>query len=178
MNNKRFSPARQVALVGICAAITECGKLVLAPLPNIEVVTLLTALFSYVFGITGLISTFIFVISETLIWGFGTWVPSYFIYWPLLSALFVFFGRVGLRKRWILTASALLMTALFGVISSLVEVGLFSGRFDNFFYRFGIYYVRGIPFYAAMFITNLVLFPTLFLYFTSKLKTIKGRFIG
>ena len=41
----RPKAARVVALVGIMAATLECGKLVLSFLPNIEVVTLLCALY-------------------------------------------------------------------------------------------------------------------------------------
>ena len=50
---KRLSPARALALVGISAATVECGKLALMALPNIEVVTLLLALYGYVFGPLG-----------------------------------------------------------------------------------------------------------------------------
>ena len=42
----KFHPARAAALVGIMAATVECGKLALSFLPNVEVVTLLIALFS------------------------------------------------------------------------------------------------------------------------------------
>ena len=165
MNGRKSAKrtAYRVALVGICAATIECGKLALSAIPNVEVVTLLTALYGYTFGIWGVLATVIFVMIEPLIWGFGTWMVTYFIYWPLLSLSFLLLGRARVRSRITLTAVALLFTLLFGVLSSLVDVGLFSGYFDRFFYRFGIYYARGIVFYAVQIATNAVIFPLLFI---------------
>ena len=79
--SKRASSARVIALVGIMAATIECAKLALMFLPNIEVVTILSALYGYVFGIYGVIATIVFVCIEPLIYGFGTWVVSYFLSW-------------------------------------------------------------------------------------------------
>ena len=167
-----------MALVGLCAAIIECGKLALASIPNVEVVTILTALFGYVFGGFGLLSSILFVFMEMMIWGVNTWVISYFIYWPSLAALFWLLGRVKLKNRILLTLAALCMTFLFGVVTSLVEVGLFQGYFDNFFARFFIYYSRGVSFYITQMVTNLVLFPLLFRFLAGKLYTVKRRFLN
>ena len=81
----------------------------------------------------------------------------------------------GEKNRIVLTSVAVLFTVLFGVLTSLVEIGLFSGFFENFFYRFGIYYMRGIPFYAAQTVTNAVLFPTLFPLLSAKLGRVKRK---
>lgn len=159
---KGRSIAYRVALVGICAASIECGKLVLAVLPNVEVVTLLSALYGYTFGVWGIISALVFVCIEPLIWGFDTWVISYFIYWPLVALVFAALSRLRVKNRWALTVTAVVLTAFFGVLTSLIDTGLFLGYYENFFYRFGITYVRGISFYTAMLVTNAVVFPTLF----------------
>ena len=66
MKFKEVFGVRGIATVGVMAATLECGKLVLSFLPNIEVVSILTALFGYVFGWAGVISTFIFVLIEPL----------------------------------------------------------------------------------------------------------------
>lgn len=159
---KGGSIAYRIALVGICAASIECGKLVLAALPNVEVVTLLSALYGYTFGVWGIISALVFVCIEPLIYGFGTWMISYFIYWPLVALVFMLFAKAKIKSRWVLTAAALVLTVLFGVLTSLIDTGLFLGYYENFFYRFGITYVRGISFYVTMLVTNAVVFPTLF----------------
>jgi hypothetical protein len=167
--------ARMVSFVGIMAATIEFGKLALAALPNIEVVSLLCALFSYVFGGIGFLATVVFVCIEPMIWGVGPWVVSYFIYWPTLSALFLLLGRRRVKNRVVISFIAVAMTVLFGVLTSLVEVGLFSGSYDNFLYRFGIYYLRGVWFYVAQIVTNAVLFPLLFHPLSRLLKRVDPR---
>ena len=167
--------ALTASLVGIMAATIECAKLALAALPNVEVVTLLIAVYSYVFGSAGILAAVVFVMIEPLIWSFGPWVISYFLYWPLVGAVFMILGKLGAKRRLTLTLTAGLLTLFFGVLSSLVDIGLFSGNFDRFFYRFAIYYARGVWFYLAQLLTNLVVFPTLFPHVASLLSKIKHR---
>ena len=175
---RRFpSSARRVALVAICAAIIEVGKLALSGLPNVEVVTLLCALFGYCFGGWGVLSAVVFAFVEIPIYGVHTWVISYFLYWPLVSLVFFGFRRIGLRNRWLFTGAAVLLTVWFGVLTSLVDVGLFTGFYDRFFYRFGIYYMRGIWFYVVQIACNAVVFPTLFLFLESKISPFRKLFL-
>ena len=173
-----MKPARQVALVGIMAATMECGKLALSFLPNIEIVTLLHALYGYVFGALGIVASLVFVCIEPVIYGFGSWVPAYFLYWPLVAAVFWLLSRLRVKNRWLITAVAVLLTVWFGVLTSLVEIGLFSGFFDDFFARFSVYYLRGLPFYAAQIATNAVLFPLLFRFASEKLSRLKLSFVN
>ncbi len=169
-SSKKFlSAAYSVTLVGIMAATVECGKLVFASLPNIEVVTLLLAIYGFVFGWLGVLASLVFVCIEPLIWGFGTWMISYFIYWPLVPLVFMLLRATRVKNRFVFASVAVVMTALFGVITSLVDVGLFMGMFDRFFYRFAILYARGIPFYVTQIACNAVLFVTVFPFLSKKL---------
>ena len=171
-----MNPARAVALVGIMAATIECGKLALSFIPNIEIVTLLHALYGYVFGIWGVLASLVFICIEPLIYGFNTWVVSYFLYWPFVSLLFWMLAFLRVRNRWILTLVAVIMTVWFGVLTSLVEIGLLSGFFEDFFARFSVYYLRGIPFYAAQILCNAVVFPLLFRFVADKLIKVRKMF--
>lgn len=153
---------RRLVLIALMAATLEVGKFTLSFLPNVEVVTLFCALFGYVFGCAGVIATLVFIAIEPLIYGFGTWMISYCLYWPMVAIIFMLLGRANVRSRVILTSIAVLLSAWFGVLTSLVDVGLFSGYFDRFFDRFAIYYIRGISFYVTQIICNAVLFPLLF----------------
>ena len=172
-HKKRISTAKIVAFIGVMAATLECAKLALSFLPNIEVVTLLTALYSYVFGIYGLIASVVFVSIEPLIYGFGTWVVSYYIYWPTVALVFMLFARIKVKNRFILATGAVMLTVWFGILSTLIDIGLLSGFFDNFLYRFSVYYLRGIPFYIAQILSNAVLFPLLFKFLERKLLLVK-----
>jgi hypothetical protein len=178
MNKRSFSgdAAKKIALVGIAAATIECAKLALAFLPNIEVVTLLCALYGYCFGYLGILAAAVFVCIEPIIWGVNTWVVLYFVYWPLVAFVFMLFGRIKLKNRWIITLTAVVLTVFFGLLSSFIDVGLFSGYFDNFFYRFSVYYLRGLPFYLAQIATNAVVFPLLFLFISQKLQKLSAAF--
>ncbi len=159
------------------AATLECGKLALAFLPNIEVVTLLCAVYGYVFGCSGVLAAFVFVSIEPLIYGFGTWVVSYYIHWPLVALTFMLLKRLGVKNRWLLTAVGVVLTAGFGVLTSLIDLGILSGFFDDFWERFAIYYARGVVFYIAQAVCNAVLFPLLFKLLAGKLEIIKTRFL-
>ncbi len=173
---KRKSAARYVALVGIMAASIECGKLALAFLPNVEVVTLLCALYGYVFGLPGVLAAAVFVSVEPLIWGVNTWIITYIIYWPLVATVFMLLGKAGVKNRFLLGGIACVLTLFFGVLSSLVDIGLFTGNYDNFFYRFSIYYARGVGFYAIQLVCNAVAFFALFPLLSGKLETVRKRF--
>ena len=178
MNKRSFSggAAKRIAFVGIAAATIECAKLALAFLPNVEVVTLLTALYGYSFGWLGVLSAIVFVCIEPLIWGVNTWVVLYFIYWPLVACIFMILGKAKVKNRWIITLTVVVLTVFFGLLSSFIDVGLFSGYFDNFFYRFSVYYLRGLPFYLAQIATNAVVFPLLFLFISQKLQKLSAAF--
>lgn len=178
VTRKRRRVALSLALVGIMAASIECVKLSLSFLPNVEAVTLLTALYSFSFGWHGIAAAVVFVCIEPLIWGFGTWFISYLIYWPLVAVVFFLFGRLKIKNRAIITLTAVALTLFFGVLTSFVDVGLFSGSFDKLLYRFGIYYARGIAFYAVQTVTNAILFPLLFPLLSEKLLQLRQKMLG
>ena len=163
MNKPRFYfSVTDVALTGVMAATLEAVKLALSALPNIELVSLLLALYGYVFGPCGVLAAVIFVVAEMLIWGINTWVISYLIYWPLIALLFWFLGKKGVKTRFVITGIAVVMTFFFGVLTSLIDVGLFAGYWENFLLRFSIYYARGIWFYVIHIVSNAAVFLTLF----------------
>ena len=174
--NNTSLAVRKIALVGMMAAILTGGKLALAVIPNVEVVTLLCALYGYVFGWLGIFAILVFVSVEPLLWGIGTWIVTYYLYWPLVGGVFFLLSRLGVKRRIPLTVSALLLVVWFGVFSSLVDVGLFTGFYEDFFHRFAIYYARGIVFYLVELACNAVLFPLLFLPLSHVLYDMKGRF--
>ncbi len=173
-NKKKYaSSAKAIALVGIAAATLECAKLVLAFLPNVEVVTLLTALYGYVFGWLGVCAAAVFVCIEPLIYGINTWVITYFIYWPLVALAFMMLRRARVRNRLIITAVSVGMTVIFGILSSVVDTALMIGMNEYYFTNLLIYYARGIVFYAVQVACNAVVFPLLFTFLAEKLKIIK-----
>lgn len=154
--------ARQIALTALAAATIEAVKFALNAVPNVEGVTLLSAVYGYCLGVGGVVATLVFCGIETAIFGVGPWVISYFIHWPCVALVFMLLARLNIRNRWLITLVAAVMTTLFGVQTSLVDTGLFSGFFDAFWQRFCIIYLRGGIFYAVQIVCNLIVFPLLF----------------
>lgn len=169
--------AKKVALIAIMTATIEAGKLALSAIPNVEVVSLLCAVYGYVFGLIGVVSIVLFVGIETLIWGVNTWVLSYLIYWPTVCMIYWLLRLLKVKSRLIITAVIVVLTAFFGVLTSLVDVGLFSGFWDNFWQRFAIYYSRGIVFYVVQIACNAIVFPLLFLPLANVLTKFKDKFL-
>ena len=150
--------AKGIATIALMTATLSGGKLVMSMLPNIEPVTILIALYATVFGFAYVLpATFVFVTIDMMIYGLNTWVISYIIYWPLVAFVFALVN-VKPKGRWVNCIVAVLLTLFFGVLTSLVDVGLFMGSFDNFWYRFGIMYARGILFFALHVVSNFALF--------------------
>ena len=170
----KFVSARAVALVGLMTASLTCGKLALSFLPNIEIVTLLCGVYGYVFGIYGIVSAVLFVCIEPLIYGFGSWILTYLIYWPAVALVFMMLRRAGVKGRLVLTAVAVGMTVCFGVLSSVIETAFYLGINGSYFKNLLLYYTRGVVFYALQVAINLVVFPTLFLFLSDKLERL-GR---
>lgn len=170
------NPITALAFTALAAASIECGKLALSAIPNVEIVTLLCALYGYCLGGYGIVATIIFVCIEPLIYGFGTWTISYFLYWPMVALVFCFFKKANIQSRLVFTLAAIALTVWFGLLTSLVDTGLFSGVFESFFSRFKILYLRGLVFYALQIGTNAVLFPILFKPLSKRLSSIINGF--
>ncbi len=162
--------AKKIALIAVMTASVEGAKLALAAIPNVEAVTLLCASYGYVFGGAGLIATSLFVVIETFIYGINTWVLSYAIHWNGVCLIFWILAKAKVRNRIALTAAAVLLTVWFGVLTSLIDIGLFSGTYTDFGYRFAVYYTRGIFFYIVQTVCNLILFPFAFIPLTKILE--------
>lgn len=167
--------AKKIALVALMAATLEAGKLALSSLANIEVVTLFTALYAFVFGFSTCLAVVCFVLIETAIYGIMPWVASYLIHWNVVAIVFAALGKRKINKLVISAAVAVILTALFGVLTSLVDLA-FTG-FSDFFARFAVYYMRGVPFYAVHVVSNGVLFALFFKPLSRLLDKFKNRFL-
>ena len=90
----------------------------------------------------------------------------------MVALVFALLSRKGEERRLVFTLIALGMTVGFAVISSIVDCAFYLGINENYLINLPIYFLRGIPFYLAQLACNLVLFPTLFLFFVGKLRQI------
>lgn len=160
------------------AATLTGGKLALLLLPNIEIVTLLIITYTFVFGLkVGLATTLIFVVTESFLQGFNTWIIAYFIHWPALSLFSFFISKLKNYTYPLIIALATLMTASFGVLTSLIDalIGSVNTSFA-FSYLFPIIYLRGIPFYVTHLLNNVVVCVVCFLPLSKFLTKLKFKY--
>ncbi|MDR3215900.1 MAG: hypothetical protein LBT55_00605 [Clostridiaceae bacterium] len=84
--NAHARTAKELVYAGVFAALLSGAKLALRVIPNVEVVTLLIILYaSFAGGRAVFCAVTVFCTIEFAIYGFGTWVPLYYIYWNLLG---------------------------------------------------------------------------------------------
>lgn len=166
--------AKKIALCAIMTATLFVGKQALSMFANIEVVTILTACYAYIFGPIVLLSVLGFVLLEMAIWGVAPWNIYYLIFWGLVAVIYCFLGRKKFNNLFVIVLITIILTAFFGMLSSFFDV-CFAG-FTDFFYRFGIYYARGIYFYLIHIISNAIIFLLLFVPLTKLLEKLKNRF--
>jgi energy-coupling factor transport system substrate-specific component len=120
------------------AAVTFGAKWVMAPLPNIEPVSLMVMLFGVVFGWKALFPVAVYVMAEILFYGLGPWNFNYLYVWLLLAAVAMLLRRVKNPLLWATVSG--FFGLMFGALCAPVDV--FIGGFG---YAAGKW-VSGIPF--------------------------------
>ena len=112
-----------VAVVAVFSALLLGAQYALWFVKGVEVVTVLLLVFSYRFGVKcGVLSAVAFSLLRCLLFGFfPNVVLLYLIYYPLFTACFGILGnvlrrRVDLKTQLLVTALAVLFTALFTLL--------------------------------------------------------------
>lgn len=178
-----------IAITAMFSALLVGGKQALAVIPNVEVVTIVIALCSYVWGLgVALPAIFVFIAIDVAIFGINTWVISYIIHWNLLAVAFWLLSKVKTTKVMqvvLATTLAVVATALFGMLTSAVDtcIGFVQGggfffHFDNFAKRFATMYLAGASFYVTQILCNLALFAIAFLPLVQLNKKFKLKLLG
>ena len=138
-----------VALSGILGAILLVGQIALAPLPNIEIVSVLVVLFTLVLGKYVAYTLSVFILLEGLVYGFGLWWFSYLYIWTILAILAFFFRKMESRLGWALICG--FYGLLFGTLTSFPTF-ILSG------FAVGVAYIlSGIPFDLIHAVANFLL---------------------
>ena len=112
----------EIVLFGVLGALTFALQVVMAPLPNIEPVSLMIMLFAAVFGWKGLYPTYVFVVMEILFYGIGGWAMYYLYIWLVLFAGAMLIKEMEHPLGWAILSGAfgLLFGALCGIMDALI----------------------------------------------------------
>ena len=157
MESKRKLLTKDIVLTALAAALLSAGKQALAAIPNVEVVTLLIMLYAACFKPQiAFVATGIFIVIECFIWGVHTWVLAYVIHWNFVAFMTFLLARVfKLKNRFIYLAFTIVVTAAFGVLTTLIDSIIGAGRTGrSFSLIFTITYMRGIYFYIVHVVGN------------------------
>ena len=138
MGKKKGLALGETVLFGMLGALMFALQAVMAPLPNIEPVSLLTMLFAVTFGWKSLYCVYTFVIMEVLFHGIGLWNINYLYIWTVLASAAVFLRNMEPALGWALLSGV--FGLFFGALCGIVD--LFIGGFGYAAAK----WVSGIPF--------------------------------
>ena len=138
MSKKNGLSLGETVLFGMLGALMFALQVVMAPLPNIEPVSLLTMLFAVTFGWKSLYCVYTFVIMEMLFHGLGLWNINYLYIWTVLAVAAIFLRKMEPVLGWALLSGVFGLA--FGALCGIVDI--FIGGFGYAAAK----WVSGIPF--------------------------------
>lgn len=158
---------KELILFGVLGAMTFAMKVVMAPLPNIEPVSLALLVYAAVFGWKALYPAYVYVVLEILYFGLGLWNINYLYIWAVPVVAGIFLRNMKSPLGWAMLSGA--FGLLFGALCGIVDI--FIG---------GIAYaatkwVSGIPFDIAHCAGNFCLALILFVPLRNLLDKLYGR---
>ena len=127
-----------MALFGVLGALTFALQVAMAPLPNIEPVSLLVMIFAVVFGWKSLYPVYVFVVMEILFYGISTWNIYYLYVWTVLALAAILMRKTESPLAWALLSGV--FGLFFGALCGIVDI--FIGGFAYAAAK----WVSGIPF--------------------------------
>ena len=111
---------KDMALFGVLGALTFALKVVMAPLPNIEPVSLMVMLCAVVFGWKCLFPVYIYVTMEILFYGLGIWNVNYLYIWLILALAAMAMRKVKEPIFWAILSGG--FGLLFGALCGVTDV--------------------------------------------------------
>jgi len=156
MNIKTKIKIKDIVTIGMMSAIMIAFQVALAllPLPNVELVSLLTIVFTLVFGYKALYIIYIFVLLEGFIWGFHVWWINYLYVWMVLFIVTMLLRQNRSSIFWAVVSGAYGLS--FGALCAIpyfLTGGIPTGM---------AYWVSGIPFDIIHGISNFIIAFVLF----------------
>lgn len=106
-----------LCLMAMMGTVMVVSKEALAFLPNVELVSLLTILFTLVFRRRVIGALAVFLLLEGVLYGFGTWWVMYLYIWPLLAGITWPFRWMKRAWQWAILSG--LFGLAFGTLCSL-----------------------------------------------------------
>ena len=165
--------AKEISLISLFTALLIGGQAVFSLVLGVEIVSLIFISFCFFYGrLRGMILATAFSLLRCMLFGFfPQTIILYLLYFNLISLLFgslgkVFNREVNFKKLIIIVSIAVVSTALFTVLDSLISWLIFSFTFD----ALKVYFLASVP---VMITQMICVFVTLSLFFIPLLKLYK-----
>lgn len=107
----------ELILLCLFGVIAYISQVIMAALPNIEIVTLLFILITRRFGIKALYSVYVFTFCEILTYGFDIWSINYLYVWAILVLVVLPLRKID--SVFVYTLIAAIFGLLFGTLCSI-----------------------------------------------------------
>lgn len=145
---------KELVIFSFLIAILFVGQVALAPIPNVEIVSLLVVIYTKVFGKKVFIIIYGFVLLEGLMYGFGIWWMMYLYIWSILAIVVLCFRKQNSAVWWAIIAG--IFGFIFGALCSI-----------PYFFISGVhgamaYWISGIPFDLIHGVSNIIVVLVLY----------------
>lgn len=161
-NNSVKLVTKDITTIAMMIAIIETCKIVLAGIPNVELTTFWTILFTLYLGKRIIFVIPSFILIEGIMYGFGLWWIMYLYSWPLLAFITWKFHKMDSALSWSILSGT--FGLLYGALCSIpyfiigtVGEGIQSGLASGF-----AWWIAGIPFDLIHGIANFILMFVLY----------------
>lgn len=150
---------KDIVIIAMMSTILFTVQIVIAVLPNIELVSLLVIIYTLVFRWRTLLIIYIFAVLQGLVYGFGPWWIMYLYIWTILFLIVTLLRNNTSVIIWAFVSG--IYGLMFGALCSLVYFFLGGLKTVIAFWIAGLQFdiIHGI----ANFIICLVLFKPLYL---------------
>lgn len=162
IEKKRKISVRDIALIGVMAAVIEVCKTALSFLPNVELVSFWIIMFTLFFGWRILFVVPVFVLIEGCIYGMGLWWVMYLYIWPFL-ALLAYLNRKQ-ESVWFWSILSGIFGLFFGLLCAVpyFVIGISDSGVRGGLYAGFTWWVAGIPWDIVHCVSNFVIMLVLY----------------
>lgn len=168
MTGKRvFAGTIEITRLALLSALLFGAKIAMAPLPNIEPVSLLVIVYASVLGLKALIPVYVYVLLEIITWGLGYWSFCYLYVWAVLALAACFLRRMESPLGWAILSGA--FGLCFGALCALSYWAVGGWGFAL------SWWISGIPFDILHCLGNFVMALVLFRPCRNVLLRLTGR---
>lgn len=151
-----------IALLGMMIAVMEVCKRALDFLPNVELITFWTIMFTLLLGRKAIFGAFVFAMTEGMLFGFHMWWISYLYIWPLLVVVTWIFRKNDSAVLWAVVAGIYGLAFGAGCALPYFFVGVAGGGIRSGLYAAFTWWVAGIPFDLIHGISNFIIMLALY----------------